>query len=192
MMGPIRDFQNHWKKLLGGALLCSIVLSSCGYPLVQTVEVTRVVPQTVVVTELLVIVETATPGAAEPTSSSTTPQPFSKWTPQQVVEAFQSAGLEVSTPRPMTTDDYGLVPMLAVEGTRFFIPSICSDCGGRIMSFANQEDLTIVENYYAQMGRFGAVLFSWVYVKDNILVQINGELPEENAHMYQAALDSLK
>ncbi len=60
------------------------------------------------------------------------------------------------------------------------------------MSFANQEDLTIVENYYAQMGRFGAVLFSWVYVKDNILVQINGELPEENAHMYQAALDSLK
>ncbi len=179
-------------KLIGLYILCPVLLSSCGYPLVQTVEVTRLVPQTVVVTELLVIVESATPAASGPISASTTPTPFIKWTTQQVVEAFKADGLEVGTPRSMTTDDYGLVPMLAVEGIRFFIPSICADCGGRIMSFASQEDLTIVENYYAQMGRFGAVLFSWVYVKDNILVQINGELPEENAHMYQAALDSLK
>ncbi len=177
---------------MGILLICTIGLASCGTPLVQTVEVTRVVPQTVMVTELLVIVETATPSATEAAATSSTPNPFMVWTTQQVVEAFQTAGLEVSDPRPMTFDNYGLVPMLAVEGRRFFIPSVCPDCGGRIMSFANQEDLTIVENYYAQMARFGAVLASWVFVKNNILVQINGELPEEEARMYQAALENLK
>lgn len=191
-MGLTKDFQHLPVKIIVICLIFLALLSGCSYPFVQTVEVTRVVPQTVVVTELLVIVETATPGSMEPTLAAITPQPFIKWTTQQVEDAFLAAGLEVSNPRPMTTDDYGLVPMLAVEGTRFFIPSICADCGGRIMSFANQEDLTIVQNYYAQMGRFGAVLFSWVYIKDNILVQINGELPEENALMYQAALENLK
>ncbi len=192
MRGNAKDFQNITVKLIGIGVICLALLSGCIYPLVQTVEVTRVVPQTVVVTELLVIVETSTPGNLEPTAAATTAQPFIKWTTQQVVDAFLAAGLEVNNPRPMTTDDYGLVPMLAVEGTRFFIPSICTDCGGRIMSFANQEDLTIVQNYYAQLGRFGAVLFSWVYIKDNILVQINGELPEENARMYLVALENLK
>ncbi len=60
------------------------------------------------------------------------------------------------------------------------------------MSFASEKDLTIVQNYYAQMGRFSAVLYSWIFVKNNILVQINGELPEENARMYEAALEGLK
>jgi hypothetical protein len=180
------------RRLIGFTLACVLLLTSCSFPLVRTIEVTRVVPQTVVVTKLLVIVETTTPGPSGAGKTFSTPNPFMVWTTQQVVEAFLTAGLEVNGARPMIFDDYGLVPMLAVEGTRFFIPSICPDCSGRIMSFANQEDLTIVENYYAQMASFGAVLFSWVFVKNNILVQINGELPEERARMYQAALENMK
>lgn len=117
---------------------------------------------------------------------------FIVWDTQQVVVAFLAAGLEVSNPRPMTFDDYGLVPMLAAQGTRFLIPSVRPDSGGRIMSFANEEDLTIVRDYYLQMATFGAVLFSWVFVKDNILVQINGALPEETARQYEAVLVNLK
>jgi hypothetical protein len=176
-------------------IICLFLLTGCGFPIVRSVEVTRVIPQTVVVTELLVVVYTATPGSITSPITTTTPgtaKPFVVWSPQQVLEAFQSAGLEVSNPRAMTSDDYGLVPMLAVNGTRFFIPSVCVDCGGRIMSFSNEEDLTIVRDYYAQMGRFSAVLFSWVFVKDNILVQINGELPEANARKYEAALEGIK
>jgi hypothetical protein len=36
------------------------------------------------------------------------------------------------------------------------------------------------------------MLFSWVFVKDNIVVQINGDLPEEQAKKYEAALNGLK
>jgi hypothetical protein len=100
--------------------------------------------------------------------------------------------LEATDSRPMISDDYGLVPMLSMDGIRFYIPSICSDCGGRIMSFADAEKLQIVRDYYGQMGRFSAVLFSWVFVKDNILVQLNGELPEADARKYEGALSILK
>ena len=182
-------------RRLGILLAGLILLSSCGAPFVRTVEVTRVVRQTVVVTELLTIVITATPVRSANTETTPLPAtsiPFVLWDTQQVVDTFRLAGLEVSNPRPMTSDDYGLVPMLATQGTRFFIPTVCPDCGGRIMSFANQEDLVIVRDYYAQMTRFGAVLFSWVFVRNNILVQINGELPEESARVYEAALDNMK
>ncbi len=178
------------KKLIYPALLCLILLTSCNYPFIQTVEVTRV--QTVVVTELMVVVVTATPAATIglPVASGT-PNPFVVFTSEQVAQVFRREGLEVDHPRPMTADDYGLVPMLASEGTRFFIPSICADCGGRIMSFANKQDLTIVQDYYAQMEHFGAVLASWVYVKDNILLEINGDLPEADAQKYAAVLEGL-
>ena len=42
------------------------------------------------------------------------------------------------------------------------------------------------------MGASFAMLFSWVFVRDNILVQINGELPEAKAKQYETALRSAK
>jgi hypothetical protein len=180
-------------KMMVICLLCTSLLFSCAAPAIQTVEVTRIIQQTVVVTRLIELVITATygpPGSAQ--SSTLTPSPFVVWDAQQVLDAYLAAGLEVSNPRPMIADDYGLVPMLSLDGVRFYIPSICSDCGGRIMSFADAEKLQIVRDYYGQMGRFSAVLFSWVFVKDNILVQLNGQLPEANAGEYEAALRNMK
>ena len=60
------------------------------------------------------------------------------------------------------------------------------------MSFADQERLQIVRDYYGQMGRFSAILFSWVFVKDNILLQLNGRLSEADARKYEAVLIDLK
>lgn len=110
----------------------------------------------------------------------------------KVVQAFKSAGLEAENPRAMTKDDYGLAPMAAKEGTRFFIPSLGENSGGRIMSFASQEDLERTRKYYDDLGKSSAAFFSWVFVKDNILVQINGSLPEEKAKRYEKALMALK
>jgi hypothetical protein len=174
-------------------ITCIGLLYACAAPELQTVEVTRIVPQTVEVTRVVELVVTATPIPANPTQpSAATPSGFVVWDVQQVLDAFLAAGLEATDSRPMISDDYGLVPMLALDGIRFFIPSICSDCGGRIMSFADAEKLQIVRDYYGQMGRFSAVLFSWVFVKENILVQLNGELPDADARQYEAALSSLQ
>ncbi len=193
---------SHLPGLVRFLLILPILLSSCASSAIQTVEVTRVVHETVIVNQLLEVIITTTPiPAASTINPNLTPEacacipttpPFIVWNTQQVVNAFTAAGLEVENTRPMTADDYGLVPMLAVEGTRFFIPSVCADCGGRILSFTSEKDLTIVRDYYAQMGKFGAVLFSWVFIRDNILVQINGELPEATARLYEQALMKMK
>jgi hypothetical protein len=186
----------HWLGLVKMGFIfitCLSLLSACAVPEIQTVEVTRIVPQTVEVTRVVEVVVTATTLPFSPTQpTAAAPSGFVVWDVQQVLDAFLAAGLEAADSRPMISDDYGLVPMLALDGIRFFIPSICSDCGGRIMSFADAEKLQIVCDYYGQMGRFSAVLFSWVFVKENILVQLNGELPEADARQYEAALSSLQ
>ena len=179
-------------KRIAICIVCTSLLPSCTSPALQTIEVTRIIPQTIEVTRVVEVVVTATampPGSVQP--ATTTPSAFVMWDPQQVLDAFLADGLEASNPRSIISNDYGLVPMLAIDGIRFYLPSICSDCGGRIMSFADQEKLQIVKDYYGQMGRFSAILFSWVFVKDNILVQLNGRLSEANARKYEAVLISL-
>lgn len=92
----------------------------------------------------------------------------------------------------MTKDDDGMALMVAVEGTSFLIPSLGEDRGGRIRSFDSPEDLEKTKAYSVKLGKESAAFFSWVFVKDNILVQIDGNLPEEHAKKYEAALNALK
>ena len=109
-----------------------------------------------------------------------------------MVDAFRAAGLEVGDTIVMGKKDYGMAPITAAEGTRFLIPSIGPDNGGRILSFTNETDLQILKGYYDHLGEISPLFFSWTFVHDNILLQINGSLPQDRALQYQAALDQLK
>ena len=60
------------------------------------------------------------------------------------------------------------------------------------MSFGNQGDLDRTKAYYDKWGKESARLFSWTFAHNNLLVQINGKLPEAKARAYEAALDSIK
>ena len=108
-------------------------------------------------------------------------------TGEDVIKSFKDAGLEAENTRPMTKDDYGIAPFVC-EGTRFFIPSLGADNGGRIFICENTEDRDALVNYYTELGRASAIAFSWVFTKDNVVVQINGDLPEAAARQYEAAL----
>jgi hypothetical protein len=186
------------KRLFDVFFIFLFFLTSCSSPTPQIIEITRIVPQTVVVTQLVEVIITATPIPASSTPTPTTPPTmtptpaFIIWNTQQVVDVFLAAGLEATDVRPMVADDYGIAPLLAIEGTRFFIPSLCGDCGGRIMSFASQTDRDALQKYYKKLAESSALFFTWVFVKDNILVQINGDLPEADARLYEAALYGMK
>ena len=110
-----------------------------------------------------------------------------KATPQDVIDGFKAAGLEAENIRPMAKDDYGLAPM-ADEGIRFFIPSLGPDKGGRVMRYSDQETLKMAKEYYDAFCKKSAALFSWAFVNGDILIQINGDLPEEQAKKYEAVL----
>lgn len=130
---------------------------------------------------LIVVGALAGCGAPKPTG----------WTPAQVVAAFKAAGLPAENALPLTKEDYGLAPYVG-SGLHFFVPTLCADCGGRVFAIENKEERERLQKFYVEMGKQSAVLFSWVFVKDNIVVQINGDLPEAQAKAYDAALSSLR
>lgn len=104
-----------------------------------------------------------------------------------VVDAFRAAGLEAEDARPMTNDEYGLAPKRADDALRFFIPSLGPDSGGRVLVYRDRADLEAMKAYYAELSETPA-FFSWVYQEGDVLVQINGRLPEEQARRYAATL----
>jgi hypothetical protein len=118
---------------------------------------------------------------------------FQKWKTSQVVNAFKAAGLEVENPRPMSKpQDYGAAPTIDAEATQFTIPSTGEGGGGgrgHVYSFASEDDLEKMVQYYANASTDN---FSWVYVRDNVLVQVDGQLPEEKAKQYEAALGNVR
>jgi hypothetical protein len=124
--------------------------------------------------------------AAAPSAVPTAPP-----TPQttaQIVEIFKTAGLEVGETFPMTNADYGPAPVTGVEGTRFILPSLCANCGGRLIRFDNSESQKKLHDYYVGLGNNNPVMFSWVFTKDNFLLQINGDISESQAKEYQRVL----
>jgi hypothetical protein len=79
------------------AILITIVLTACGNTS-QIVEVTRVVPQTVIVTQIVVVTPTPEPPTSTPEPSPT--PAFQKWTSTDVVNIFRSAALVQHLIRP--------------------------------------------------------------------------------------------
>lgn len=104
-----------------------------------------------------------------------------------VAKAFETAGLEAANVREMTKDDYGAAPFVC-KGTRFFIPSLGEERGGRIFVCTDDKERDSLAAYYTELGKSSALFFSWVFVKGNVVVQINGNLPEATARQYEAAI----
>lgn len=113
--------------------------------------------------------------------------------PADVIATFQTAGLEAENPTIMTYEDYknSLFPM-ADESIHFYVPSIDPTAGGRVFYYTDLNQLAKTQNYYVSLGNEMAAFRSWVFVRDHILVQINGSLPEEQARKYETALQSIQ
>ena len=108
-------------------------------------------------------------------------------TANDVISAFEEAGLEAQQPSKMTKDNYGMAPYLC-EGTRFLIPSLGENSGGRIFICDSINDLNALQKYYTELGEASALFFSWVFTNNNVLVQINGNLAEDIARQYEQVI----
>ncbi len=116
---------------------------------------------------------------------------YEQHTPAEALAAFTSGGAEVGETRDLTHDDFGLAPYQCKDGIRFLVPSLGADAGGRIMSCPNAKAQAALVKYYTDLGDSSAFLFSWVYQRDNIVVQLNGDATEPLAKTYEAALNTL-
>ncbi len=107
----------------------------------------------------------------------------------EVIQAFRDAGLEVGGSFPVEQEenwDQRPVPKSYEEATRFEIPSLGEDAGGRVFVFGSERELAAVRDYY---GGLTEDIRPYVYVEGNVLLQINHLLPEADAERYGAVLE---
>ena len=117
--------------------------------------------------------------------------------PDEVIQAFQNAGLEVGETYPVEQEpgwNETRVPKRHTQAVRFTIPSLGvteeevsgpRDRGGRVFVFDSEEDLAAVRNFYE---RLEPAVRPHVYVKDQVLLQIGNALPKAEADRYGAVL----
>ena len=108
---------------------------------------------------------------------------------EEVVQAFRDEGLEVGEMQQVDREgDRSFVPKTYEEQVSFTIPSQGERVGGRVFTFESQEDLEQVREHYQG---FGELFSSHLYVEDEVLVQISGTLPEDDAERYGEVLREL-
>ena len=184
---------------LGIALLLLAALTACASPATPSapveitrlieitvpVEVTRQVQITVPVAVTRQVIITATPSRSTPVPVP----PARDLKPEAVIAAIQAAGLECAEVHELAPAEYKLAPYVG-RGLRFMLPSHGPDYGGRVFYVAAPTERAELRAFYEEMGRASAILASYLYERDNILLQIPGDVPLEIARQYQAALQA--
>jgi hypothetical protein len=113
-------------------------------------------------------------------------------TPQQVVDGFTAAGLKAANAKSMAATDYGMAPMVGsgllieVDGCK-----TATTCRARVIAVDDAGDRARLADYYTSLGKQSAAFFSWVFEHKGVVLQINGDVAEETARRYEAALKGL-
>ncbi len=112
---------------------------------------------------------------------------------EEVVEAFRGAGLEVDKSYPVRREpgwEESSVADSFVDGTRFEIPSLGRDAGGRVFVCGSRDELEMMRSYYIDIeASFGPSSHSHLYDEGLVLLQINGQLPKAQADRYRSVLE---
>lgn len=107
---------------------------------------------------------------------------------QDVVTGFRVAGLPAHLVREATKEERdGVSSLMPVDALRFRISEQEEEMG-MVLVFENANDLQLTHQYYLGLNRSLPRFRSWLFVKDNILLQINHEVDEKTARKYADAL----
>lgn len=113
-----------------------------------------------------------------------------KWSPEDILNAFNERGLGVEKTGPVTRSDYKKLPAKAKEAIKFSVSSIGKEGIGCILSFEMGSSMEKIMNHYLKKNK-NEELYSWTFAKDNVLVVLNGRIPEEKARMFESVLNQL-
>ncbi|MGE6487738.1 stress protein [Paenisporosarcina sp. NPDC076898] len=110
-------------------------------------------------------------------------------TTADVVQQFKDDGLELGETSDLPKKEFG---NMRKEGTRILIPSIGDDAGGRIFLFDNEKDLAKAKAYYDDLGDAGSMFYSHTHQAGNFLLQMSGDMSDEDFQKYADSLDKVK
>jgi hypothetical protein len=123
--------------------------------------------------------------------ATATPIPFERYSAQDVFDAFSTAGVEAQNLQRDMVVGRG-APAHFKDRYVFEVPRI-APAGGQIIVFDRPEDLTAWQAYVTQLRADAATRRDvvYVFVKDNILLQVNANLTTQEATAYENALMGL-
>ncbi|RIL71024.1 hypothetical protein BUY49_08015 [Staphylococcus devriesei] len=103
-----------------------------------------------------------------------------------VINKFKSEGLSVKNLKTMRHEDFGMAPMKSEDAKIF---TVQDDKKARIFKFKNKKDLEETKKYYDELGKSSAAFYSHVYAKDNMLIQMNGDIDDNVFNKYKTAME---
>ncbi|PEO48108.1 stress protein [Bacillus pseudomycoides] len=109
-------------------------------------------------------------------------------TATSLINEFKKAGLEAETPTDLPQKEFG---NMRKEGKRILTPKLGDDKGGRVFEFSKKEDLEKAKKYYDDLSNSNQMLFSHTYAKANFLVQMNGDMKDEEFNKYKEVMDKV-
>lgn len=110
-------------------------------------------------------------------------------TTADVVQQFKDDGLELGETSDLPNKEFGNI---REEGTRILIPSLGDDAGGRLFLFDNDDDLATAKAYYDDLGEAGSMFYSHTHQVGNLLIQMSGDMSDEDFKKYADSMDKLK
>ena len=113
-----------------------------------------------------------------------------KWVGNELIHRFRDDGMEIDRVKPAEESDTMKLPTVANEIISFSVPSAGEDMKGYILTFEEKEDLERVKEGYLKMNERGE-LYTWSFVKDNIVLLLSGEMQEEEVRQYESSLHGL-
>jgi hypothetical protein len=124
-------------------------------------------------------------GIGEPTA---TPIPFNRYTAQDVFSAMSAANLQVQNSQRDLVVGRG-APSTFIDRYIFEIPRIAPS-GGQVLIFETPEGLSEWQEYIGQLRSDNSTRRDvvYVFVKDNVMLQVNANLTTQEANAYRDAL----
>lgn len=126
--------------------------------------------------------------SAEPKQEAKKEKKETNVTVNSIITEFKNAGLEAENPTDLPQKEFG---NMRKEGKRIVVPALGADKGGRLFEITKKEDLEKAKKYYDELGNSAPMLFSHTYAKGNFLLQMNGDMKNEEFNKYKAVMDKL-
>lgn len=105
-----------------------------------------------------------------------------------LINEFKKAGIEAENATDLPQKEFG---NMRKDGKRILTPALGEDKGGRVFEFSKKEDLEKAKKYYDELANSAPMLFSHTYAKGNFLLQMNGDMKDEDFNKYKEVMDKV-
>ncbi|MED1512791.1 stress protein [Bacillus proteolyticus] len=120
---------------------------------------------------------------SKPKQEAKKPEPI---TTTSLINEFKKAGLEAENATDLPQKEFG---NMRKDGKRILVPALGQDNGGRLFEFSKKEDLEKAKKYYDDLSNSNPILFSHTYAKGNFLLQMNGDMKDEEFNKYKEVME---